>query len=254
MILAIDIGNTNIVLGGFRGGPVKFLARMTTDRHMEADQYAVQLQGIFELYDVDKVTIEGIVLSSVVPGVTEVMLRALRHFTPVQPVLLNLQLASPLTVDIENPAELGMDLLASAIAVQAGYPLPAVIIDMGTATKLIAIDSDSKLRGVSIAPGLYVSLEALVGNASLLRGIALSAPPAAIGRNSTQSMQSGIVLGNACMIDGLIDKIAEEMGGLQSIVATGGAAPVVIPHCRHNIKFVDTLILDGLLLAYQRAQ
>lgn len=254
MILAIDIGNTNIVLGGYQDGAVRFLSRLSTNRHMEADEYAVQLRGVLALYGVAEETIEGIAMASVVPTVTDVVLRALGHFTSARPMLLGLKHAGPLTVDIENPAELGMDLLASAIAVQHTLPLPAVIIDMGTATKLIAIDADSKLRGVSISPGLYVSLEALVGNASLLRGIALGdAPVAVIGRNSTQSMQSGVVLGTASMLDGMIDRFAAELGGLRSIVATGGAAPVVISHCSHPIRFIDTLILDGLYLAYKQA-
>lgn len=250
MILAIDIGNSNIVLGGYIQGKIRFSARLATSHYLEADQYATQLYGILELYGAHKQHIEGVVLSSVVPGVTPKVVRAMTHFTSAQPMLLSLAHAGRVTVDIENPAELGMDILASAIAVCYSMPLPAVIIDMGTATKLTALDRDCRLRGVCISPGLFVSMEALVGSASLLRGIALEAPPAAIGRNSAQSMQSGLVLGTAAMLDGMIEHFKNEMEGIETFVATGGAAPIIIPHCRNNIQYSDTLLLDGLYQAY----
>ena len=251
MILTVDIGNTNIVVGGYeQQKPHCFITRMATDHHREADQYATELDGIFQLYGVPTSCIEGAIISSVVPGATLTMQRALAHFTSSQPLLLALEDAGSLVVDIEHPPELGMDLLASAIAVYQSHPLPAIIIDMGTATKLIAIDKAGVLRGVSISPGLLISLEALVGNASLLRSIALDAAPKAIGRNSSQSMQSGVLLGTACMLDGMIDRMAEEMGDSVSVVATGGASHMVLPYCRHTIKYSETLVLDGLYKAY----
>lgn len=250
MILTIDIGNSNIVLGGYEEGTLRFMARMATSHHLEADQYAVQLGGILSLYGVSGQAVSGVIISSVVPGVTGVVARALGHFTNEAPHILSLADAGPIRVDIDNPGELGMDILASALAVHNTCPLPAVIIDMGTATKLTALTADAVLPGVSISPGLFVSLEALVGSTSLLRGISLDAPPAAIGRNTSASMQSGIVLGNAAMLDGMIERFEAEIGPAATIVATGGAAPLVIPHCRRSIQFSDSLLLDGLLLAY----
>ena len=250
MILTIDIGNTNIVLGGYRAGSLAFMARMTTDPLLEADQYAVEISGILQLYQVSGQEIEGIALSSVVPTLTKVMLEALRHFTKVDPMLLTLADAGNMQICIDNPAELGMDLLASALGVRDSYPLPAVIVDMGTATKLTALDKNGNLQGVSIAPGLFVSLRALVQNASLLGSIALEAPANAIGRNSPESMKSGMVLGTACMVDGLLDLFEKELGGLASVVATGGAVTPLLPCCRHRLQYVPTLILDGLYKAY----
>lgn len=251
MIIAIDIGNTNIVIGGYQNDKIAFIARMATDHRFEADQYAIELQGIFELYNVSVTSLEGIIISSVVPRLTAVLMRALSHFSKKEPHLLSLRDAKHLHIAIENPPELGMDILSSAIVVAATRPLPAVIIDMGTATKLTAIDANGALQGVAIAPGLFVSLDALLDGASLLRGISLDAPSAAIGRNTSESMKSGVLLGTASMLDGMIDRFAAELGGVASIVATGGAASVVIPHCRHTIELCDTLLLDGLYLAYK---
>ena len=181
MILAIDVGNSNLVLGGYQGGRLRFMSRAATNRQLEADQYAIELGSILRLYGVDTGCIKGVVMSSVVPEVTRGLLGALAHFTSVQPVVLSLADAGPITVDIENPEELGMDILASAIATCEAYPLPAVIIDMGTATKLTAFDKNCVLRGVSISPGLFLSLNALVGGASLQRSIELNKPLVAIG-------------------------------------------------------------------------
>ncbi len=254
MILAIDIGNSNIVLGGYENDQICFTARAATNTRQEADQFAVELAGILSLYKIEAHRIEGVMVSSVVPSFTPILLQSLAHFTSVKPKLLCLEHAGGVTVDIENPKELGMDILATAIAVQCSRPLPAVVIDMGTATKLTALDAGGVLRGVSIAPGLFVSLEALVHNASLLAGISLEAPLAAIGRNSAESMKSGVVLGAAAMLDGLLARFSAQLGPLASIVATGGAAPLVVPHCNANIEVCPTLLLDGLYHTYKTLQ
>lgn len=251
MIVTIDVGNSNTVLGGYIDDKICFIARVNTDRHIEADQIALQLRGIFSLYHVENEPITHIAISSVVPSFTPLLIKAFSHFTSVMPLVLSLKNTGTIHVDIEHPAELGMDILASALAVQKKYPLPAAIIDMGTATKISALDAGDNLRGVSIAPGLFISLDAMVSGTSLLNRVALSSeqPLVAIGRNTTQSIQSGVLLGNAAMLDGLLDRFSEELGELKTIVATGGAAPFIIPHCRHKIEYAETLLLDGLLQA-----
>ncbi len=250
MVLAIDVGNSNIVLGGYEDDMLCFCARLSTSHHMEADQYAVQLAGIFSLYNVSAMAIEGIVISSVVPRITGRIVQAVAHFSNVEPLHLCLQDAGDMQILIDNPNELGMDILASAIAVRLKKPLPAVIIDMGTATKLSAVDANGNMPGVAIAPGLYVSLDGLVKGTSLLRSIPLEAPTVAIGKNTGQSMKSGIVLGTAAMLDGMIDRFEQELGPIKTIIATGGAAPVIVPHCKRNIEISDTLLLEGLYSAY----
>ena len=247
MLLCVDVGNSNIVLGGYTGETACFLSRIATDRLMEADQYAVLLRGVLSLYGATQ-KISRVVMASVVPTLTPVLLEAFSHFVAAPPRVLCIADANAgdVVIDIDNPAELGTDILASALAVRHTRPLPAVIIDMGTATKFTALDSRGHLLGVAIAPGLYVSLEALVQRASGLRGIPLDGPAAAIGKNTPESMKSGVLLGNAAMLDGMIDRFAAEMGGLGTVVATGGAAAAVVPHCGHNIEISETLLLDGL--------
>ncbi len=247
MRLCIDVGNSNIVLGGYRKSQLCFLSRVGTDHSKEADQYAVLLRDILNLYHV-KEEISGVAMASVVPPLTPVLVQALAHFVARPPRLLGIADAAAMGVgvEIDNPAELGTDILAAAIAVRHSRPLPAVIIDMGTATKLTALDAAGRILGVAISPGMYVSLEALVAHASALRGIPMEAPAAAIGKNTPESMKSGVVLGTAAMLDGMLDRFAAELGALATVVATGGAAAVVTHHCRHDIEYSETLVLEGL--------
>ncbi|MDD3429558.1 MAG: type III pantothenate kinase [Oscillospiraceae bacterium] len=253
MILTVDIGNSNIVIGGYQNDALTFITRFATDRKMEADQYALQLVGLLSLYKVNPAQIEGVILSSVVPRLTHAVGDALGHVVNCTPLLLNRQNAQ-ITVKTDNPDEVGADIIASAIALKGSYPLPAVIIDMGTATTLTALDAEGAVLGVSIYPGLYISLDALTAGTSQLKGIALEAPARAIGTNTADSMQSGMIFGTAAMLDGMIDRFAAELGSVETIIATGGGAKQVIPHCRHKILFSDTMLLDGLYKTYKLMQ
>ncbi len=253
MVLAIDVGNTNVVLGGYEGKRLCFCTRLATDKSMEAAQYALELSGILRLYGVEQAGIEGAILSSVVPQITDHVIGALRLFAGIEPLVLTGALPTGVRVNIDTPSELGADLLAGAIAAKELYPLPVIIIDMGTATKLTAVDADGVVQGVSIMPGLFISLDALISGASQLRGIATSAPARAIGKNTVESMQSGVVFGAAAMIDGMIERFKAELGPVKTLVATGGAAGVVVPSCGHRITLAPTLILDGLIAVYKRA-
>lgn len=254
MILAVDIGNTNLVMGGYRDGVLCFCTRIATDRNLEADQYALTLDGLFRLHSVNPRQTEGAILSSVVPQMTSNVSQALQTVCGCTPLQLSQALPTGVTVQIDNPAELGADLLAGAVAAAARYPLPAIVIDMGTATKITAVDENSHILGCSIMPGVFISLNALTGSASALAGIALHAPQKAIGTNTTESMQSGIVLGTAAMLDGMLDRFAAEMGKPATVLATGGAAGCIVPHCRHRVDYVPTLVLDGLYAVYRRIQ
>ncbi len=185
MVLTIDIGNTNIVLGGYENGALGFCTRISTDKSLEADQYALELSGILNLYKVAGENIEGAIISSVVPQITDTVARALRMFAGVEPLKLTQELPTGVGVNIDTPSELGADLLAGAIAAKALYPLPAIVIDMGTATKITAVDEQGTVQGVSIMPGVFISLDALVNGTSLLKGIATNAPVRAIGPQKT---------------------------------------------------------------------
>ena len=253
MILAVDIGNTNLVLGGYEAGELVFSTRLATDLHLEPDQYALQLQGVLGLYQVSPGAIEGVVLSSVVPQVTDTVAAALSRFTAVTPLRLSQSLPTGVEVCIDDPAELGADLLAGAVAAQA-YPLPAVVLDLGTATKLTAVDGQGRVQGVSILPGVFLSLNALVSGASQLGGMALGAPGRAIGKNTAESMRSGVVLGTASLLDGMLDRFEEELGPIQTVLATGGAAGLIVPSCKRKIVLAPNLLLDGLFAVYCRAK
>ena len=246
MILAVDIGNTNIVMGGYDQGELVFSTRLATEKQLEADQYALQLEGILRLYRKSPADVEDAVVSSVVPPITDTLCRALNTLCGVSPLVLSQKLRTGVTVDIENPAELGDDLLAGAIATRAAWPLPAVVLDLGTATKLTAVDASGAVRGVSILPGVLLSLNALVSGASQLGGLALCPPAHAIGRNTVESMQSGIVLGTASMLDGMLDRFEAELGEIKTVLATGGIAGMIVPHCKRKVELAPNLLLDGL--------
>lgn len=249
MVLTIDVGNSNIVMGGYREGGICFLSRVATNLLYEADQYAVLFRDILSLYGYSGEHVDGIIISTVVPELTGNILEAFAHISDAKPHLLTHSDKGSLRI-VDDSTELGMDILSSAIAVYNTRPLPAIIIDMGTATKFSSIDRAGVLRGIAIAPGLFVSLDALFSRASLLSGIPLDAPAEAMGRTSAASIKSGVIYGSASMLDGMIDRFEEELGEKANIVATGGAARLVVPHCRHKIDIVDTLLLDGLYHVY----
>ena len=216
MILAVDIGNTNIVMGGYEQDHLVFCTRLSTDKNLEADQYALQIKGILSLYHISLENIKDVVLSSVVPQITQTMCKALSTLCNSVPLVLSQQLKTGVKVDIANPPELGDDLLAGAIAARASYALPAVVLDLGTATKMTAVDAQGHVCGVSIMPGVVLSLNALVSGASQLGGMALCPPAHAIGRTTVESMQSGIVLGTASMLDGMLDRFEAELGEIKT--------------------------------------
>lgn len=251
MVLAVDVGNTNIVLGGYEDDRLLFSVRLATETKLEADQYALQLRGMLELYGARAADVTDVMLSSVVPPLTDTLTHALRIVCGVDAVVLTQALPTGIRVDIERPEELGADLVAGAAGAKALYRLPAVVIDMGTATKLTAVLADGTVPGVSILPGVFLSLNALTNGASQLSGIALQPPTRAIGRNTAQSMQSGVVLGTASMLDGMLDRFEAEMGRIETVVATGGAASFIVPYCRREIVLAPDLLLDGLYAVYK---
>lgn len=251
MVLTVDIGNSNIVLGGYVDGKLNFFTRYATELKMEADQYAVELRGLFNLHGVDTDGITDVVISSVVPGITSLVAGALRRLIDAEPLfLLPGKSNIGIVVDIDNPAEIGADLLACAIAAKDRYAMPCIIVDMGTATKLTAMDKNGNVCGVSIMPGVFISQEALKMRTSTLRGIELEAPKHAIGRNTTESLKSGAVFGNAALVDGMVERFDEELGGGSTVVGTGGVARKIIACCKNEVIYEPNLLLDGLYRFY----
>ncbi len=252
MILCIDIGNTNIVLGCYDGGSLVMSSRISTDKNRMSDQYAVELRDILKLYGIDPARISGAIVSSVVPALTESMAAAVRHATSARPLILSRALyEKELDIRLDNPLEIGADLVAAAVAAKHKYPLPCIVIDMGTATKITALSADGAFLGGAILPGVRTSTDALVSRTSTLPDISLEAPEKALSTNTADCMKSGVVFGAASMLDGMCARMARELGAQPTVVATGGLAARVTPYCETPIINDDMLLLDGLRYIYE---
>ena len=251
MILAIDIGNTNIVLGCMEHDRILVEARMATDLLKTSDQYCVELKNLLNLYEVDLQAIEGVIISSVVPPVLNSCRTAVRKLTGKTPMIVGPGIRTGLNIQMENPAQIGSDLIVAAVAALSCFEPPLIIIDMGTATTITAIDKTGTYVGGCISPGPKISAEALSARTAQLPAISLESPKKAIGKNTIDAMRSGVMLGSACMVDGMIDRIDAELGGGATVVATGGIARFVLPMCRHAIEYDRDLLLKGLALLYE---
>lgn len=250
MLLAIDIGNTNITLGGYIGEKLCFVTRIATDRNMTADQYAVQLDGVIKLYGHSTAEVEDAVISSVVPSAGTAVSGAVKMLTAKEPLVVGPGVKTGLNIKIDNPAQLGADLAAGAVGALGKYPLPCIIIDMGTATTLSVLDENGTFLGGAIAAGIRSTLDALTSHTSQLPSIYIDAPKSIIGKNTVESMQAGLVIGAAAMLDGLIERTESELGKTATVVATGGLASTVLSHCKRKAIIDDNLLLDGLYKIY----
>lgn len=253
-ILALDVGNTHIVLGCVRDGEILHVARMATQAAKTEDEYAVEMRAILYLEGVDPKGFDGAILSSVVPQVTDQLCTAVRLVTGCETLIVSAGVKTGLNIRIDNPAQLGPDLVVGAVAAMDLYKPPMILIDMGTATTFSAIDASGAFLGGAIAPGVRMSLDALVAHTSLLQKINIEAPKKCIGSNTIDSMKSGVVLGAVAMLDGMIDRMEEELGEKTTVIATGGLAARVIPYCRHEILYDGDLLLKGLWMIYKKNQ
>lgn len=254
MIFAIDVGNTNIVFGGIRDMQTKFLTRLNTDKEKTEDEYSVLFKTLIEINGFKNTDFEGAIISSVVPQLNEVLKKSVRKLTGLEPLIVGPGIRTGLNIKIDNPATLGSDIVVGCVAAIAKYPKPLIVIDMGTATTMVVVDKSSIYRGGVIIPGVAVAMESLTRNAAQLQSISMEAPKKAIGTNTADCMRSGVVYGNAAMIDGMIDRLSQEIEGTPTIVATGGLSPKIIPHCHHKIILNDDLLLAGLEIIYRKNQ
>ena len=252
MILAVDVGNTNIVFGGIEKSRTRFFTRLNTDRNKTEDEYAVIFKTLIEINRCNTADFSGAIISSVVPGLNEILSKALRQLVGKEPLIVGPGIKTGLDIKIDNPATLGSDLVVGAVAATACYKKPLIIIDMGTATTVGAVDKDGVYRGGVIIPGVRVAMESLTNRAAQLQDISLEAPGKTIGTNTADCLRSGIVYGNACMLDGIIDRISSEMEGTPTVVATGGLSPKIIPHCTHKITIDNDLLIKGLEIIYNK--
>lgn len=252
MLLAIDIGNTNITLGAYNESFLSFTARLSTDTAKTSDQYAIEIKDILSLHGLDYKMIEDCIISSVVPSVGKTVGKAVARLCGIVPLMLGPGVKTGLNIKIDNPAQLGADLAAGAVGALESYTMPCVIIDMGTASTISVLDRNGTFIGGVIAAGVRLTLKALAENTAQLPSISIEAPNSVIGTNTTECMQSGLVFGAAAMIDGLLDKIEAELGEAPTVVATGGLSSEIITHCRRNIIYNENLLLDGLRAIYEK--
>ena len=251
MILAIDIGNSNIVLGGVEGNEIRFEARLRTDATKTSDEYCIDLKMLLEVYGITNKDIEGSIIASVVPQVLNSMQTAIKKLTGKAALVVGPGLKTGLNIQIENPAQTGADLVVGCVAALREHKAPMIIVDMGTATTMIVLDKNSAMVGGCIMPGVKISMDALTERTALLPGLQLDQPKKAIGRNTIDCMRSGIMMGAACTIDGMIERMEAELGYETTVIATGGIAKFVLPMCKKQIIYDKDLLVKGLAALYR---
>jgi type III pantothenate kinase len=253
MLLAVDIGNTNIVLGVFdERDKLTATWRISTDLHRMPDEYSVMLRSLLDLAQIPPENLHGAVICSVVPSVQTMMCESLRQAWHLDPLILSSETNLGIQIRYSPPSSVGADRIANAVAAIKFYGCPAIVVDFGTATTFDAISQDGAYVGGAIAPGLEISEEALVAHTAKLPRVPLSAPEFAVGRDTTESLQSGLLYGYGGLVDGLVDRLRRELGEDTRVIATGGLAATVQP-CTRSIETVDLdLTLQGLRLLYDR--
>lgn len=252
MLLAIDIGNTNLVIGCIENDKILFKARIATDRTRTSDQYGVEIKSMIEAYGVKVHQIDDCIISSVVPPVFNSVKTGVIKIIGKQPMVVGPGLKTGLDIHMDVPSQVGSDRIVIAVAALAEYEAPLILMDLGTATTIEVVEPGNKYMGGVIFPGVRVSLDALTSRAAQLPGISLDKPKHVIGKNTVDCMRSGMMYGTAAMIDGLIDRMEAELGHSSTIIATGGMAQFVTPLCKRKILLDKDLLLKGLNVIYKK--
>ena len=253
MLLAIDVGNTNIVLGGIEeGGAIRFEARIATNALKTADQYAVDVKNTLALYGVEVADIDACIISSVVPPVFSSVFSGVVKLTGKTPMTVGPGIKTGLNIQMDIPSQVGADRIVIAVAALGEYKPPLALIDLGTATTIEVVMEGNTYIGGCIMPGVGVSLEALTSRTAQLPGIQLTRPRRVIGKNTVECMRSGVMYGAAAMLDGLMDRVEAELGTSVTVIATGGLAELVVPLCRREMILDPDLLLKGLYILYEK--
>ena len=251
MILTIDVGNTHTIIGAFCEGKLLFTSRISTDRHKTQDEYAVAIRSVLSLHGATD-SIDGAIISSVVPQVSSLLENAIKMLFGCRVFVVGPGVKTGLNIKIDNPAQLGADLVCVSVAAQNKYPLPSIVFDLGTATTISALTEKGEMIGGSILTGVGTALNALAQGTAQLPQISLSGEVSVIGSNTVDCMRSGAIIGAAAMIDGMILRYKEILGENTTVIATGGLASSIVPHCRESIVVDDNLLLDGLYSIYKK--
>lgn len=251
MILTVDIGNSNIVLGGVLDDKIVFEARLRTEATKTSDQYCVDLKILLDVYHISPEEIEGAIIASVVPQVLNSFQTAVKKLTGKNSMVVGPGLKTGLNIKLENPGQTGADLVVADVAALREHKPPLIVVDMGTATTMSVLDETGAHIGGCIVPGVRISLEALTDKTALLPGLQLDRPKRAIGRNTIDAMRSGIMLGTASMIDGMVQRMEEELGYKTTVIATGGVSKFIVPLCKTPIIYDKDLLIKGLAILYR---
>lgn len=255
MVLAVDIGNTNICIGGLTGGgqdTVAFTARMVTRPRCTADEYAAELNFLLRRLRVVPSAFEGVIVCSVVPGLTGTLAAACRRLTGLEAMVVSCALDTGLLFRVDEPARVGRDRIADAAAAAAHYPLPCMTVDLGTATTYNVVTARREFLGGFIVPGVQTSLRAISAGTAQLPPIAPEPAAQLIGRNTVEALNNGAIFGTAAMLDGLADRVEAELGAPLTVVATGGLASCIIPCCKRPVHYDADLLFRGLALLWEK--
>ena len=252
MLLATDIGNTNIVFGGMENGKICFEARIATDRLKSSDQYAMIFTKLMRAYGVDPSEITDCIISSVVPPVLNSVKTGLQKTLKLTPMVVGPGLRTGLNLRVDDPSRVGSDRIVAAVGALISHEAPLILLDMGTATTFEVVGRGNTYLGGCIIPGVRTAMDGLVSRSAQLPAISLEAPEQVIGRDTVDCLKSGILWGAAAMIDGMIGRIEEELGETAEVLATGGIAPLVVPLCRRKIRLEEDLLLKGLSVIYEK--
>ena len=251
MILAVDIGNSNIVVGGVNGDEICFEAKIRTEITKTSDDYCIDLRILMDVHHISAECVEGAIIASVVPQVLNSVKTAIRKLTGKTALVVGPGLKTGLKIGVENPAQTGADIVAGCVAALREHRPPLIVVDMGSATTMMAIDAGGTFVGGSISPGVKMSLDALTDRTALLPGLQLDQPKRTIGSNTNDAMRSGIMLGAAAMIEGMCQRMEEELGMPATVIATGTMARFITPLCSRPILYDKDLLLKGLAVLYR---
>ena len=250
MILAVDVGNTNIVLGVIENDNFITTGRLSTNIFETEEEYAMKIHSFLSIHNA--LDIDGAIISSVVPALIGTLKKAIKLITGVSAMVVGPGIKTGLSIKIDDPSQLGADLAVGAVAAKAKYSCPIIIFDLGTATTGTVVDKEGNFIGGFIANGVMASLNALSSKTALLPQIDLTAPKKIIGTNSIDSMKSGAVIGTAAMLDGFIDRYEEELGEKANVVITGGLSKAIAKNCKHEVFYEENLLIDGLKIIYDK--
>ena len=252
MILAIDIGNTNIVVGCIDEQKTYFIERVSTDRSKTELEYAIVIKNVLDIFKMSPKELEGGIVCSVVPQITQIVKLAAEKILKKEVMVLGPGVKTGLNILMDNPKTLGSDLVVNAVAGISEYPVPLILIDLGTATTISVIDNKKNYIGGMILPGIRVSTDSLTSRTSQLPRIGVEEPRRLIGTNTIDCMKSGMIYGNASCLDGMIQRINRELGEKATVVATAGLAWFIVPHCLEHVILDDELLLKGLKYIYYK--